>query len=313
MIVRKLIHDSKESSQIVSINAANDDHVVIKSQYSMVSVGTERLVSSGQVDNRYFESMKVPHMEGDFNLPCTYGYSLVGEYYSNKSLKTAVHLLHPHQDYAFVNPSEISEIPPFLEAFKATFASNMETAINAVWDAEIKGGEEVVVAGMGSVGVFTAFCLKEVFGCRVYFVEKNKHRANIANQLGFKTWNNSMNPEVIFNTTAAQEVLQWSIENVRKDGKVIEMSWYGTKEVSLNLGGEFHFGRKKIISSQVSSISTQKPNYNYQKRKDLVFELLSNPFFDLLPVNFISFEDSPQFFKYLRKGSINDIFNIIKY
>ncbi len=119
--------------------------------------------------------------------------------------------------------------------------------------------------------------------------------------------------QTAFNTTGSGEVLQKLVDSIERDGTVVEMSWYGKKEVKLNLGGEFHFGRKKILSSQVSTVSPNKFGFDFKKRKDFVFELLKNPFFDKLPVNFIDYKKAPDFFNELRSGEVKDIINIIKY
>ena len=45
----------------------------------MISTGTERLVASGQVGKAFEGYMSVPHMQGSFDLPIHYGYSLIVE------------------------------------------------------------------------------------------------------------------------------------------------------------------------------------------------------------------------------------------
>ncbi len=189
MIVTKLIHDSSTSTQLVPVKINTRGKIIIKAQYSMISLGTEKLVAKGRVSNDYFEYMKVPYMDGNFNLPCTYGYSLVGEYYSSNSLSKSVHILHPHQDFALVNAADLYELTSIIDGYKATFASNMETAVNAVWDSEVKPRERVLVAGLGSVGIFTAFCLKEIGKARVVVLEEDPLRQALAENLGFEIWN----------------------------------------------------------------------------------------------------------------------------
>ena len=51
---------------------------LVRSLYSAVSEGTERLVLAGKVPPNLHQAMRVPYMEGDFSFPVKYGYSLVG-------------------------------------------------------------------------------------------------------------------------------------------------------------------------------------------------------------------------------------------
>ena len=88
---------------------------------------------------------------------------------------------------------------------------------------------------------------------------------------------------------------------VGMEGKVVELSWYGEKEVSLNLGGDFHLQRKQIISSQVSRVPYDKSaRWDYKRRKEVVLKLLKNSIFDSILTNEINFEDAPAFFNSLR-------------
>ncbi len=50
----------------------------VRTLYSLVSTGTERRVALGQVPAALYVDMQVPHMEGSFDFPVKYGYSLVG-------------------------------------------------------------------------------------------------------------------------------------------------------------------------------------------------------------------------------------------
>ncbi len=56
----------------------NNHMLLIESLYSLVSLGTERLVASALMPAAIWNQMAVPYMEGSFSLPCKYGYSLVG-------------------------------------------------------------------------------------------------------------------------------------------------------------------------------------------------------------------------------------------
>ena len=104
------------------------------------------------------------------------------------------------------------------------------------------------------------------------------------------------------------------IDSVGIEGKVIELSWYGTRESTISLGGDFHYRRKQIISSQVGVIPSAKTHrWDYKRRKQLVFNLLKNPVFDQHISAVIPFEESPQFFEELRTKPFAGIGYIIEY
>ena len=53
-------------------------------------------------------------------------------------------------------------------------------------------------------------------------------------------------------------------------------SWYGGKRVTLDLGGRFHRGRLKIVSSQVGGIDPAlAPRWDRARRLEYATELLS--------------------------------------
>ncbi len=61
----------------------------------------------------------------------------------------------------------------------------------------------------------------------------------------------------MFELSGAPAALQQAIDITGYNGRVVLGSWYGNKPVSLNLGGAFHRDRIRLLSSQVSTISTE--------------------------------------------------------
>ena len=109
----------------------------VRALYSAVSRGTERLVLAGRVPPSEFERMRAPFMAGSFPFPVKYGYATVGRVESGPPglQGRLVFALHPHQS-AFNIPAEaVVPIPDRVPPSRAVLAANMETALNAVWDA----------------------------------------------------------------------------------------------------------------------------------------------------------------------------------
>ena len=103
MVIRELWHSSSEKTLIkqADYEMSDPEKILIKTSYSLISTGTERIVSKGMVPLQLWQSMQVPNMDGSFAFPLKYGYSLVGEVIDgNKDwIGKQVHLMNPHQDF----------------------------------------------------------------------------------------------------------------------------------------------------------------------------------------------------------------------
>lgn len=314
-----LWHTSPEKSEIKQAASfeISGEICEIQSLYSLVSTGTERLVATGKIPTGLYNSMQVPYMEGDFSLPVKYGYSLVGEVVKGPLLGKTVHLLHPHQDYCKVAAADVFPIPDEVPAVRATLASNLETAVNAVWDSGVSVGDRVAVVGFGIIGSLVARLLAQLPAVSLTILEKDPDRIKMAKSMGFEVSPNenlSTPLDIAFHCSSTAAGLQTCIDTVGLEGKVIELSWYGDKSVELNLGGTFHPQRKVIISSQVSQIpASHQHRWDFRRRKEAVFELLKNPDFDLHTPKTTPFTNLPEVFSEIRKGSSKQLVWIVDY
>jgi threonine dehydrogenase-like Zn-dependent dehydrogenase len=278
------------------------------------------MVTSGKLSKEASQVMRIPHMKGDFFSQFTYGYSLVGEVMEGpgKIIGKQVHLLHPHQEMAFVQTSQVTVIPEGLLPNVATLASNMETAVNANWDAEINIGDHVLIIGYGVIGALVASLVIKYPGVKLTILELDDLRAAKARDYGFSVVRSAdeidSEFDIAFNASASESGLQVAIDKTVTDGRIVELSWYGSKKVSLDLGNAFHHGRKRIISSQVGRIPANKQsNWSFEKRKMLVFNLLKQPEMIELLKNEILFSETPDFYKKLRNKEINEFSTVINY
>jgi threonine dehydrogenase-like Zn-dependent dehydrogenase len=306
---KALWHIDHETSVLKEVNSPveKDGLLEIESRYSLISTGTERLVSLGKVLPSFDNSMAVPYMEGGFALPIKYGYSLVGEVISEGKYKGKnVHLMHPHQSRCWVEEENVTLLPDGMALEKAPLISNIETVINAIWDSEVTIGQTVLIAGFGNIGALLAETIRHIPGVRVYILEQNEWRKAKAKELGYEI--SPINDvDIAFDTTASSGGLQACIQSVKDEGTVINLSWYGSKSVQINLGADFHYGRKKIISSQVSVIpNNKKSNWDYAKRKALAIQLLMQYPYEKCISTCVPFEESVDFYHQLREGTQGD-------
>nr|MBI1228986.1 hypothetical protein [Cytophagales bacterium] len=307
---RALWHIDQKTTAVLEevIIPTGEENVLVKADYSCISTGTETLVASGLVPNALKENMRVNYMGGNFNFPVKYGYSLVGKTEDGRN----VHLMHPHQNFLYAKESDLFTIPQNLPNRRAALLSNMETAVNAVWDAQLTGKEKVLVIGFGGIGALLALTVKHYTGINPCVKELDKDKLSKAQQMGFPMETSDF--DVIFHTSASNNGLQYALDHVKKGGSVIELSWYGNKAVNLQLGGNFHYNRVKLISSQVSTVSPFAPFKEYKERKQAACDLLLHESYDELISNEIPFENTPAHFDALKTpGNKHALVDLINY
>jgi threonine dehydrogenase-like Zn-dependent dehydrogenase len=291
----------------------------IRTLFSALSPGTERLVYTAQVPAHLAQDMRCPYMGGDFSFPVKYGYSLVGVIHQGPSnlLGQTVHVLHPHQNRCVVRLEDVYTLPPSVPPQRATLASNLETAVNVLWDAQVALGERVLVVGFGIVGSLVARLLSFMPGVELHVIDTAPAKQRLAQALGFRASGpEGLEPgfDLAIHASAASAGLQVAIDHVGFEGRVIELSWYGTRAVSLQLGGTFHQQRKRIISSQVSTIAPmQRPRWNNRRRKDLVFALLQRSEFDAHITHTVGFADLPEVFRQLAHAPTEGLAYVVDY
>lgn len=312
--------DTQHSELRNTTNPIGKQFTEVKAAYSMISTGTEKMVALGKVAPALAAKMAVPWMDGGFELPIKYGYSLVGHCKGGDNIiepntSKPVHLLHPHQQIAHVDPSCLYELPDSRPLRRMTLLSNMETIVNALWDAEAIlthshcASLNVAICGFGNIGALLGITLKSLYPCNITVVEADAWRLEQASSMNFTTFHPSQPAgefDLIFHTSCTQDGLNWCIQHTNYEASIIELSWYVDKLITLSLGGHFHYNRVRLISSQVSNIPKNKPNETYQSRKQYASKLLENDEYDHLFAEDIPFTDAPDFFKMLRSGQLSN-------
>lgn len=302
-----------------NIPALGKGWCLLKTLYSSVSPGTERLVLKGRIPPQVYDSMVCPYMGGRFPFPVKYGYSLVGEVQEGPKslLGREVHVLHPHQNYCAVRAPDIYPIPQTVPAPRAALASNLETALNGIWDARVMVGEKALVVGFGIVGSLTARLLRLIPEVAVTVVDTYPTKAVLAEKMGFHVAEASRLPDdfdLAFHTSGSSEGLQTALDHAGFEGRIVEMSWFGDKHSQLSLGGYVHSRRLQILSSQVSHLpSFMRRRWDIQRRKSLVFQLLKNKIFDQHTTHSLSFSDLPDLYPKLAAGPSEGLNYLVRY
>ena len=142
--------------------------VRVRALHSAISRGTESLVLAGRVPPSEFERMRAPFMGGSFPFPVKYGYATVGRVEAGPAelLGRIVFALHPHQSLFNVPLSAVVPLPDGVPPARAVLAANMETALNAVWDAAPGPADRIAIVGAGVVGALVAFLCGRLAGAQ---------------------------------------------------------------------------------------------------------------------------------------------------
>jgi hypothetical protein len=275
--------------------------VTVRTAYSALSRGTERLVFEGRVPEAEWDRMRAPFQVGTFPFPVRYGYSAVGEVIAGPDslLGRDVFCLAPHQSLFHVPETAAVPIPETVPAARAVLAANMETALNAIWDAEIAPGMRCLVVGAGLVGWLVTAGLSRRKDLMVALTDLRPESGITAADFHV----NFMSPDqvtpraydIVFHTSASAAGLQTAIEALDFEGRVIELSWYGDLPVEIGLGGNFHANRLKIISSQVGHVAApRRAAMDYGGRLKRALAALDDPRLDALITEDVAFPDLPR-------------------
>ncbi|HEX3141656.1 MAG TPA: dehydrogenase [Rhizobacter sp.] len=293
--------------------------VRVRTLHSGVSRGTEGLVFRGEVPASEYQRMRAPFQSGDFPAPLKYGYVSVGlvEQGPPELLGRTVFCLYPHQTLYNVPAEAVHPLPPGVPAARAVLTANLETAVNALWDAAPRLGEHITVVGAGTLGLLVAWLAARLPGCQVEVVDVLPSRAAIATRLGARFVSPeeaSPDADLVIHTSGQPAGLATALRLAAFEATVLELSWYGDRAVSVPLGEAFHSRRLTLKSSQVGHIATaQRARWDYKRRLALALSLLTDPVLDGLITDIARFDELPAVLARLADGSPDTLCQRIDY
>ena len=85
-----------------------------------------------------------------------------------------------------------------------------------------------------------------------------------------------------------------ALASAADEATVLELSWYGSADVPVPLGGAFHSRRLKLIASQVGKVAaSHRARWSYARRLSAALDLLADPRLDVLLAPAVKFSDLP--------------------
>ena len=279
--------------------AAGGD-VTVRTIESGISRGTEALVFGGRVPRSEWARMRCPFQAGDFPFPVKYGYAAVGIVVNGpgERLGQRVFCLHPHQTRFTVPAASAIPVPEPVPTRRAVLAAQIETALNASWDAAPRIGDRIAVVGGGTIGCLTAWLCGGLPGTEVTLIDLDPSRAAVASALGcgFATPDAATGGcDLVFHASGSAEGLTLALSLAGFEAEVMDLSWYGDATVTLPLGGAFHSQRLALRASQVGAVApARRARWSHARRLSLALSLANDPRLDVLVEEATPFDRLPE-------------------
>jgi 2-desacetyl-2-hydroxyethyl bacteriochlorophyllide A dehydrogenase len=299
----------------IEVPMLSSGEVLVRAEFSGISGGTEMLAYRGELDSRIPRDETLGGLQGSFEYPFMYGYSVVGTVEAAGSDFTegeSVFAFHPHQTRFVVSAADVVSIGE-CDRRAATLFPLVETALQVSLDTGIRQREVAAVVGLGPVGILTAILLTRS-GAVVVGSDPKPWRREAAQSCGLETVEpeelgdavrastGGRGADFIVEVTGNPNVLGESLGLLSTEGVAIVVSWYGQKPVTLPLGADFHRRRLEIRSSQVSTIGRRAARWDRARRLDTTRGLLTELPLSELASHTFPFEQAPEAYAAIDRG-----------
>ena len=307
----------------ITIEDPRPGEVLVEAVASGISAGTEMNVYRGlapQWRKRMDPSTRlfVETDRPDWRYPARYGYASVGRVRAvggdAATLRNGdlVFTYTPHGRHAVVPEADAVPLGDLADPHLGVFFANLNTAYNGVLDARPPPGADVVVSGLGAIGQMVVRLLARAGAHTVTAVDGIVGRRALARDGGathlldpdtdavaeaVRSLTQNRGADIVFEVSGAAAALNEAIRTVGYNGLVIALSWYGGSFDRLDLAGEFHHNRVKVVCSQVAAVNPDLgPLWTVDRRMARVKEYLA--MLDLAPLisHRVPFDDAPRAF-----------------
>ena len=281
--------------------APDRGELLVTTLVSAISAGTELLAYRGLLPEDVPLDASIPALAGRTCYPLRYGYAAVGRVRAVGAdldaawLGRLVFAFHPHASAFTVDAGEVVPLPAPTSPELACLLPTMETAVTLTMDGQPLIGERVVVYGQGLVGLATTALLAAMPLEALVTLDRHPLRRQASLALGASA---SLDPDaadtptrlaalvagetpasgedsgadLVFELSGSPAGLDAAIAVSGFGGRVVVGSWYGREPATLHLGGRFHRGRPRLISSQVSTLAPERTG-RWTKRRRLLTAL----------------------------------------
>ena len=299
----------------VPVPVPDPGEILIKTEYSGISSGTEMMLYCGTFPN--FKIKKWPQWKA---YPVCPGYELIGTVVAigeevqseqnlhqldslqpkSASLTKSAHdfkigdrvvCMGEHGEYACLPAEFISKIPDNISSEDATLCVLGTTAMHALRRAAMEIGDTLVIIGAGILGNLILQQAKICGAGRVIVIDKDNNRLEIAKKCGADlTLNpdevdlaaeiikyNGILADVVIEASGARGTEQTAMDLARDRGKVVIDGWH---TASMNFEfGDFYFKELTVIASRAGGPEAGLPyayvRWSCDQTRDYCLDLLS--------------------------------------
>ena len=307
--------------------------LLVETICSAISPGTEMLVYRGEFPKGLTDVHDT--LSSKLEYPTSYGYATVGRVIKiskemrHRWLDRLVFAFKPHTSHFVATPDELLPLPEGMSPETACFLPTMETAVNLIQDGAPVLGERVLVLGQGIIGLLTASLLSEFPLEKLAVVDRYERRREALSIDHSNVQLSTFNPDapnfreqakarngydLTFELSGSPSALNDAIALTGFGGRVVIGSWYGEKQAALDLGGEFHRSRIKLISSQVSTIAPElSARWDKGRRFQVVWDTLEHIRPEKWVTHRFSLEEAGQAYHLLDKNAEETIQILLQY
>jgi threonine dehydrogenase-like Zn-dependent dehydrogenase len=276
--------------------------VMVRTLYSGISGGTERLVYRGEVPAELALDDTIGALGGTFSYPFAYGYACVGQVAESGQV---VFAFHPHQDVFAARADDLIQLPA-MDPASATLLPLVETALQVTLDAGSGYRDRVIVLGAGVLGLLTALLLQRS-GWRPLMAEPQAWRRDLASGLGVAaTAPEELAEErvpLVIDASGNPDAPALALNMLAHEGVLLIASWFGVRPVTLPLGGAFHRRRLTIRSTQVSTVPARlSGTWTLSRRRRETVELLGELPLAPLCTHVFAFDHAADAFRAVDQG-----------
>jgi 2-desacetyl-2-hydroxyethyl bacteriochlorophyllide A dehydrogenase len=293
--------------------------VRIEALYSGISHGSEMMVYRGDVPVGLSLDSSLPTLQGSFSFPVKYGYASVGRVVdvgndvAGLSEGDLVFAFNPHETCYTVPATVVIRLPQELSPRVGIFAANLETALNALLDAAPRLGERVVVIGQGVVGLLITQLARRAGASLVITADLYEKRRQLSVSAGadmaidpsaeslaerVSAMTGGTGADVVIEASGQPCAVDDAVTAAAHEGRVVIVSWFGTKRAELALGSDFHRKRLTLKSSQVSCLDPSlTPRWTILRRRELAVRYLSELFLDELISHVLTFDRAAEAYR----------------
>jgi 2-desacetyl-2-hydroxyethyl bacteriochlorophyllide A dehydrogenase len=321
---RALIFAGPRAVEVVEEDcpAPGPGEVQVRSRLSAVSAGTELLAYQGQLPAGMSLDETLPALtEATTQFPLRYGYASMGEVVDVGAevdptwRGRRVFAFVPHASHFCARANDVFVVPADVPDALAPLLASAETAVNLVLDGQPLLDERALVVGQGSVGLLVTAQLARFPLAALVALEPRPGRRALAQSLGARAVADlaaarsaigAAGADVSFEVSGNPAALDAAIGLTGREGRVVIGSFYGQKRAPVDLGGHFHRGRLRLVSSQVSHIGPAlAARWDRQRRMQSAWRLLAGVAgaSESLITHRLPFTEAPAGYRLLAEGN----------